>query len=468
MTKQKHHYAFIHNAFGKFIEDTEDYFVNSLFPRFKWSVIGTYDKAVEYINKQQNISKGEPFDPPDQSPAPEQPELPALIINPMGDINLTEAAYGGKQFHRFPNLAPGLAPYLYNPIYKDENVIIVPTFTRLKGELECIALLNSFYEYFDFRILLLQMFGGLERPIYPVFFETFLILDDKLREYTYENDATNVAYQIDWLNNGASEYLVPTTNKHEVVYPCRIKPFFSLTSQSDNSERYGGPDKLAEYKLGFTVQYEIELPTTMIIFENLDLSESERHITLNISYGSSTSEYLLKDEYNTTKYKEDVDDIRKRVIFPSLRETLINRTQDEIQKLAGFEFDENDNIVKNVTYPQVNVNSYQSTINSDGEVTNVDKYDISLLSRYYHKLTSEQIDQDELDITLPIRIEDLNYVEVGGFKVNSKLGELTYKKYFDIVTTDVQYDTLRIFMKDINVFVENDLIEIFYYKVKET
>lgn len=466
MTDQKHHYAFIHNAFGKFIESTQDYFVSQMFPRFKWSVLGTFDKAVEYINKQNQQSKGEPFDPPDKGPSPEQPELPALIINPMGDISLDEARHGGQQLYRFPNRAPGLLPYLYNPIYKDENVLIVPGFTRFKGELECIALLNSFYEYFDFRVLLLQMFGGLERNIYPVFFETFLIIDDKLLSYTYKNDVLNVEYQLDWLSNGAHEHLVPTTNRNEVVFPCRIRPLFRLTSQSDNSERYGGPDKLAEYKLGFTITYEIEIPTSMVIFENLDVSESERHMTLNISFGSSTSEYLLKDEYYTSLYKEDVKDYETRPIFPSLKQTLIDRTQEDIEKLAGFEFDENNNIVKDVHYPQTSIISYESTINSDGEVTNVDEYNITLLARYYHKLTTEQLDQDILDINLPIKIQDLNYIDVGGFKVNSKLGEMVYKKHFDVIADVEEYDTLRIFMEDINVLVEDDLIEIFYYRVE--
>lgn len=467
MTRQKHHYAFIHNAFGKFIENTEEYLVSSLFPRFKWSVIGTFDKAIEYMNKQEQ-SKGDPYDPSDHGPPPQQPELPALIINPMGDITLTEGAHGGKQPHRFPNMAPGLLPRLYDPIYRDSNLTIVPGFTRFRGELECTALLNSFYEYFDFRILLLQMFTGLERWIQPVTFDTFIIIDDKLSSYTYENDELDIEYQIDWLNNGASEYLIPTTNRNEVIYPCRIKPMYSLTNQGDNSEKYGGADKLPEYRLGFTITYEIELPTSLVLFENLDLAKSDRHITLNISYGSTTSEYLLEDEYYTTQYYDKVNNVQQsRTLFPTLKNTIINKEQDDIKVLAGFEFDEEGNIIKDVTYPQINITSHQSNINEDGEISSVDSYDIYLLARYYHKLTEDQIDQDTLDITLPIKIDSLDYIHKGGFKVNSKLGELTFKEYYDIIEDEEKYDTLRIFMEDIHVFKENDLIEIFYYHVKE-
>lgn len=466
MVSQKHHYAFIHNVFGKFIESTQDYFVSEMFPRFKWSVLGTFDKAVEYFNKQQQQGKGPPFDPPHHGPPPQQPELPALIINPLGDINIDEARHGGKQLYRFPNLAPGMLSRLYDPIYRDENVSIVPGFTRFKGELECIALLNSFYEYFDFRVLLLQMFGGLERPIYPVFFESFIIIDDTLLSYTYKNDVLDKEYKLDWLNNGAFEYLVPTTNKNEVVFPCRIRPLFTLTGQSDNSERYGGADKLAEYKLGFTITYEIELPTSLVIFENTDLTESDRHLMVNISFGSSTSEYLLRDEYNASKYEQEIESINTRILFPSLKNSLTQKEQDEMSSLAGFEYDEEGNIIKNVNYPQSNTITFESDINSDGMVTNSEEYNKILVSRFYHKLTEEQLSQDILDISLPINIEDLNYVYLGGIKINSKLGELTYKKHFDIIENEIQYDTLRLFMEDIHNLIENDLIEIFYYKIK--
>lgn len=466
MTKQKHHYAFVHNAFGQFIESTRDYFVSEFFGRFKWSVIGTFDKAVEYINKQDK-GKGPPFDPPGQGPPSQQPELPALIINPMGEMGIDEARHGSKQLYRFPNLAPGMLAYLYEPIYKDANVMITPGFTRLRGELECIALLNSFYEYFDFRILLLQMFGGLERPIHPVFFDTFIILDNQLLSYKYQNDVLNLEYELDWQNHGAYEKLIKTTNKNEVVFPCRIRPFYTLTSQSDQSERYGGADKLAEYKLGFTISYEIEIPTMLMIFENLDLSESDRHLSINISYGSSSSEYYLKDEYYKSKLENDVNSINTKIIFPNLRNTLINKTQEEYSQLAGFSYDEEGNVIKDVKYTPINESIYESTINKDGEVEKVMNYELSVLSRYFHKLTKEQLEKDYVDIPLPIKIDDINYVIIGGFKVNSKFGEFEYKKHFDIITNENNNDTLRLFMNEIYNLNENDLIEIFYYHMTE-
>ncbi len=455
MANQKHHYAFVHNAFGKFIESTRDYFVSDLFPRFNWSVIGTYDKAVEIFNKEQN------------GPPPQRPQLPALVIDPTGDINLDEARHGSKQLFRFPNLAPGLLNRLYEPIYRDENVLITPGFTRLKGELECVALLNSFYEYFDFRILLLQMFGGLERPIHPVTFDTFIILDSKILSYKYENDVSHVEYEIDWLTNGASEHLVPTTNKNEVIFPCRIRPFYYLMSQGDNSEKYGGTDNIAEYRLSFNITYEIEIPTMILINENLDLTLSERHIKLNINYGSSNSHYFLEDAYNESKLKEEIDKINSRVIFPSLKQRLISDKKAEYTELAGFQYDESGNVIKSVKYAPINESSFESTISSEGEVENVKSIDVELLSRYYHVLTSEQLEEEEFDVDLPIKIEDLDYIINGGFKVNSKFGEMIYKTHFDIVTTSEPYDTLRIYMEDIHGLIENDLIEIFYYRVSE-
>ena len=161
----RYHYTFIHNAFGSFIENSLYYFADYLYPRFEYKVIGNYNKNVEYINKLDQYGR-----------ETDKPELPAIILNPSGDFNLDDANSSAKQLWRFPNLLPGFANRLYEPIYLDNNISVNVAFTRLKGEFELLMLLNSYYEYFDVKLLLIQIFGGENRYIYPRFFNSFRTL----------------------------------------------------------------------------------------------------------------------------------------------------------------------------------------------------------------------------------------------------------------------------------------------------
>ena len=165
----RYNYFWIHNVFGHFVKDTMDYFAEYLYPRFSpWKVIGTFDKAVETINKQQELNR-----------ETDQPLRPGLILDPSGDFGLDENY--GKMMYRFPNLAPGFIKYMYQPIYQDENVLITVGFTRLVGEFNFLALMSSFYEYTDMKVFLNLIFGGYDRPIFPQWFNSFIILPVKMQ-----------------------------------------------------------------------------------------------------------------------------------------------------------------------------------------------------------------------------------------------------------------------------------------------
>ena len=140
-------YMFIHNVYANFFKDALDYFSGHLYPRFQYTVIGTYDKGVEYIIKKCQMDGQET----------DRPNLPALILNPSGDFDLADAITTGKQMWRFPNLNPGLVSRLFDPVYKDEQVLITPGFIRIQGDIELLMLLNSFYEYCDVKMLFLQI-----------------------------------------------------------------------------------------------------------------------------------------------------------------------------------------------------------------------------------------------------------------------------------------------------------------------
>ncbi len=167
---EKYHYTFIHNVFGNFAKNTLDYFTNQFYTRFKYRVVSTYDKGVEYLNRQAELNR-----------EMDMPLLPAIILNPSGDFNLADANTGARQLWRFPNLENGVLFRMYDSIYQDKNIQIVTGFSRFKGELELIILLNSFYEYCDIKVLLIQIFGGVgDRYIYPIVFDSFIILESNL------------------------------------------------------------------------------------------------------------------------------------------------------------------------------------------------------------------------------------------------------------------------------------------------
>jgi hypothetical protein len=276
MSQIRESYQFIHNVFANFFKDTLDFFSTCIYPRFQYRVIGTYDKAVEYINKQCEYGR-----------ETDRPMLPALILNPSGEFLPADANAGGRQYWRYPNLSPTFSKRLFNPIYRDDRIVVYPGFIRIKGEVELVMLLNSFYEYCDLRMLFINTFGGLDRIIYPRFFSSFVILPESFINYTYRNQYSGQNYQIDWTSANASEELVKTIATDELILPLNVKPQYALTSLSDGSNRYGGTDGIAEWKLSATINYEIEIPNYLVL-ESDYLAEK---VDLEIRYGSAFSLY---------------------------------------------------------------------------------------------------------------------------------------------------------------------------------
>jgi hypothetical protein len=227
MAQNRERYHFIHNVFAHFFKDMLDWFSVSIYPRFEYRVVATYDKGVEYIQKVCQYDR-----------ETDKPLYPALILNPSGEFGPADANAGGRQLWRYPNLAPTFVKRLYDPVYRDANTLVNAAFLRVKGEFELIMLLNSFYEYCDVRLLMINMFGGLDRIIYPTFFSSYIILPESFINYRYSNPYTGLKYKIDWSGADATNKLVKSTARNELVLPLRIKPQISLTGLSDGSTKY--------------------------------------------------------------------------------------------------------------------------------------------------------------------------------------------------------------------------------------
>ena len=394
------HYFFIHNVFGAFIADSLQYFGSYLYPRFEYKLVSTYDKAVTYLNSRDEL--GHELD---------RPALPALILNPSGEFGTDEANAGGKQYWRFANLAPRFAADLFEPVYQDNNLRINVAFMRIKGEFELLMLLNSFYELFDLKIFLLQIFGGEGRPIDPQFFNTFVILPDELYTFRYQNDVTVKDYSLDWNSAGVYQELIETTNKNEWVLPGKLKPRFSLRGISDGSTRHGGIDSLADWRLSAQIEYELELP----VFMTLETDWVVEKIETNISYGSN---YSLYEDFN----------------IPVQEHKIITEWDSGLSNPHNSEFDLPD------------------------EATSVIHIELEFKTRYFHQVSESDISDGTSNLIL-----DLPEVIVDPvlLKVQSANGQMNYWDHWKLINNGTQLEIKTSTNVTLSV---GDFIELYVYK----
>jgi hypothetical protein len=410
----RYHPIFIHGVFAHFFHDMLEYFAAYLYPRFEWKTVATYDKAVEYINKIRELGR-----------ETDMPMKPALILNPSGDFNFDESGHGARQPWRFINLAPGMTSRLYQPIYQDENLKVVPGFQRYKGEIEFLALCTSFYEYCDLRVYLLQMFTGTDRYIYPRFFNSFIILPQELLDYEYTLlDGTT--YKIDWQSSGAQCQLIKTINKDMMVYPCVIHPRIRLIGITESSTKLGGLDKLSDWRLTFNIEYEIEIPTFLILVSDYLVE----NINFQIMYESCYTE-------------NDLTEMKKPPGYINQMSTHWDVTITGNEDICGDE-----------TTPSSS--GIQVVLPDKAEITQ-DRQLIET-TRYYYVLDSTADLTVNIVINLPEVISDPKLL-----LLYSKYGIISYG---DIYQINLEGTELTIYTKYISL-QPGDILEIYIYKVME-
>jgi len=404
MAQLRERYHFIHNVFANFYKDLLDYLSTYLYDRFEYRVVGTFDKAVEYIRKQCQYQR-----------ETDKPMLPALILNPSGEFGPADANAGGMQYWRYPNLAPTMIKRLFDPIYRDQHLQVHAGFIRIKGEIELLMLLNSFYEYCDLRMLHINMFGGLNRIIYPRFFSSFIILPESFINYRYSNSYTGTEYNIDWSTANATNQLVRSTARNELVLPLEIKPQISLINLADASNRYGGADNIAEWRLTSTINYEIEIPNYLII-ESDYLAEN---IDLSFRYGSAYSAY---NDYQ-----------------PPINNNLYNFRWD-----WGLNFNTNS---ENLGYLDPNDTTSEMVFIGD----------FVFKTRYFHEVTEQEAMDSTSDLTISLPEQILNPKIL---IVNSKYGELYFGDHYYIIDNG---NTLVI-RRDYVTLESGMILELYVYK----
>jgi len=173
-----------------------------------------------------------------------------------------------------------------------------------------------------------------------------------------------------------------------LVYPCTILPRYKLTSVSDSSTRLGGTDSLPDWKLGFTISYEIELPT-FIVLETNYLAET---LKINVKYGSC---------YTANKAYETADEIPANI--------------DSFESNVDHGLDSTAN--STIVFPD------EATINN--------KKSRLFKTRYYHIVTQSEVDSTSvINISLPEVVTDNNLLRLSG-----KYGELIYGDHYNIISS---------------------------------
>ena len=465
--ERKYHYFFIHNVIGDFFHATLDYFGPYLYERFKYRVVGTYDKAVEYLNKKEQYDR-----------ETDLPQIPALIMDPSGEMVTADAIAGGKQLWRYPNLAAGMVKRLFSPVYQDSDVMVNVGFTRLKGTFNLLMLTNSFYEYCDLRLYMIQVMGDMERYIYPIWFNSFIILPERFINYEYINPETGKSHKLNWESAGAYDHLVKTTNKDELVIPVHIKPIYKMTGLNDGSTKYGGTDKLADWRLNVEIEYEVEIPSFLILETDLLITS----VKTNFGVGAATSysenarfnnmmekmteaeqeeflNYIIDkhgENYLLSQVRSDLikDDKVKHMLPHEIREAYFEIDPEKKSK-TQLEFESHETIIKSNKSWDIGLDETSSgEIHITGAIKECQKRELKFKTRYAHIVTKAEAEaQDVFYINIPEKVTKERLVLL------SKTGHLIYGTQYSL---NDDGDVIAIYVDNIDLR-ENDLLELYIY-----
>ena len=263
--------VFVHQCFMSLFNGILNWVGDVLYPRFKYKVITTYDKAIEVFTKKMQNKDG----------MTQSPFLPALTLDPMLDFSNEERA--GRFLWMFKNLDS--SSRMWNKIkLTDQGVSITPMFTRYQGTIELTCWMTSIYDLIDFRTTLIQYCGGYQRWIRPELFTTHLILPKPLIE------SSGPEGRINWDGINPEIITLTTTNTQEYALPFRLDAIWRLDSFSDATNKMGG-DQIAEYKCTANMTWECNIPT-FIRIENYQYPIET--ISMNVGLTPTQAKYPRK------------------------------------------------------------------------------------------------------------------------------------------------------------------------------
>lgn len=236
---------YVHNCLMDMFSGIMTWFNISYFTEFKAKILGGYDRAIKEI---QDFNK--------TGAQPETIKLPAISINPFGDI-ATDPKF--PQLWRLKDIGENLQDLYMDPLYEDEYFGFSVIANRFTGNFEVIIYVETPYEYLDHYIQSIMFFhGGYNRRVRPGMIRTHAIIPDEVLTTAY----SGAPY--DWTNSGIAQEFVKVLNRDHYLFPMEIGPQIWLNSITNASTVYG-EDGLSTYKIQMVVEYDVDIPTHMIV-----------------------------------------------------------------------------------------------------------------------------------------------------------------------------------------------------------
>lgn len=305
---------FVHQCYMSLFSGMLNWIGDVLYPRFKYKVITTYDKAVEVFTKKKQNIDGQT----------QTAFLPALTLDPILDFSNDERA--GRFPWMFRNLVPGGGKVWNRIKLTDQGVCITPMFTRYQGTVEVTGWFTSMYDLMDFRTTLIQYCNGYQRWIRPDFFWTHLILPKEI--FNHEGPEG----KLDWSSVNPEIITLSTTGTREYALPFQLDAIWRLDSFGDATTKMGA-DQIAEYKCQANFTWECNIPT-FIKMENYRYPIHK--INFNIGLTPTEAKYPIKMDYSLfTKVNplRDLTDICKKMVVYNIADENIKpliKIQDDM------------------------------------------------------------------------------------------------------------------------------------------
>jgi hypothetical protein len=252
---------FVHNCMMDVFSGITQWFTQSYFTEFNTVCMGGYDRAIREIQEDLSI----------QNEA-EKALKPALSIQPIGDLTTDEKF---AQLWRLQEIGTNLHDLYLEPLYEDDYFGFNVVANRLRGNFEVIIYLTSPYEYLDHYIQSLMFFhGGFNRRVRCGMVQTHALIPDEVLAGAY----ADAPY--DWSQTDLTTHFNNVINREYSYFPMELGPQIWLSSISNASTVYG-EDALGTYKIQLVCEYDIDVPTHIIVKANDKIQTLNMKITTN-------------------------------------------------------------------------------------------------------------------------------------------------------------------------------------------
>jgi hypothetical protein len=172
---------------------------------------------------------------------------------------------------------------MYEPIFHDDHVKIIPIFTRNKGTSETVLISHTSPENQDYHFKTMQWFDHNVWYKFPTALDTRLLIPVEMVGYEYNAEYTGCHYCIDWAGTELDQQLIRSMDQMHYIFPIKSQPMIRLASISDGTTFYGGTEE-PDYRLNMTFEWEIEIPGYIVLRTDYKIDDIKRYIIINGEY----------------------------------------------------------------------------------------------------------------------------------------------------------------------------------------